>query len=93
MNAPEKQGLGNGVPFFICPFSPEESVAMSRIQQQLINRLEQNGIRILEINLYDLVIELLKGRGIWERILKWNKMFPKISSRNCCKGSWIQKAI
>ena len=25
-----KQGLGNEVPFFICPFKPEEAVAMER---------------------------------------------------------------
>jgi len=82
----KKQGLGNEVPFFICPFSPEESVAMSRIQQQLINRLEQKGIRILEINLYDLVIELLKGRGIWERILEMEQNVSKDQLKELLQG-------
>ncbi len=59
-----KQGLGNEVPFFICPYKPEESVEMERLQRQLINRLEQVGIRIMEINLYDLSIEILKERDI-----------------------------
>mgnify|MGYP005829971587 CR=1 FL=1 len=53
-----KQGLGNEVPFFICPFKPEESVEMERLQRQLVNRLEQAGVRILEINLYDLSMKL-----------------------------------
>ncbi len=29
----QKQGLGNEVPFFICPYRPEESVEMERIRQ------------------------------------------------------------
>jgi hypothetical protein len=54
-----KQGLGNEVPFFICPFKPEETVEMERLQRQLVNRLEQVGVRILEINLYDLSMKLM----------------------------------
>jgi hypothetical protein len=64
-----KQGLGNEVPFFICPYRPEESVEMERIRQQLTKSLNQAGIRVLEINLYDLSIELLQKRGVWEQIL------------------------
>ena len=65
-----RQGLGNEVPFFICPFKPEESVEMERLRRQLVNRLEQAGVRILEINLYDLSIEILKERGIWDQIVE-----------------------
>ena len=54
-----KQGLGNEVPFFICPYKPEESIEMERLQRQLLNRLEQVGVRVLEINLYDLSMEIL----------------------------------
>ena len=50
----------NEVPFFICPHHPNETVQMERLQRQLINQLEQAGIQLLEINLYDLSIELLK---------------------------------
>ena len=64
----KKQGLGNEVPFFICPFKPEESIEMERLRRQLVNRLEHAGVRILEINLYDLSIEILKGRDILRRI-------------------------
>jgi len=66
----KKQGLGNEVPFFICPFKPEESVEMDRIQHQLVNRLEQVGVQILDINLYDLTIEMLKKEGDFEWILE-----------------------
>ena len=62
----QKQGPGNDVPFFICPYQPEESVEMERIQKQLANKLSQAGVRVLEINLYDLSIEILKKNGDWE---------------------------
>jgi hypothetical protein len=65
----KKQGLGNEVPFFICPFKPEESIEMGRLQRNLVKKLEQASVQILEINLYDLSIEILNNRGIWKEIL------------------------
>lgn len=73
----KKQGLGNEVPFFICPFKPEETVEMERLQRQLMNRLDQAGIRILSINLYDLSVELLKERDIWDQLLEMEASIPK----------------
>lgn len=63
------QGLGNEVPFFICPFDPAESVAMDGVRHRVVNRLRQNGIEVLTIDLYDLAVSLLKERGVWQRIL------------------------
>jgi len=82
----DKQGLGNEVPFFICPFKPEESVEMERLQRQLINRLEQAGIRILEINLYDLSIDILKERGIWDQILEMEESVSKEQLKELLQG-------
>lgn len=50
----KKQGLGNEVPFFICPYPADEAVAMEAMRASLINQLESRGVRVLEINLYDL---------------------------------------
>ena len=55
----KKQGLGNDIPFFICPFPPREAVPMDRMRQQLKNRLQQQGIVILEIK--EEIQELLQG--------------------------------
>jgi len=65
-----KQGLGNEVPFFICPFKPEEAVEMERLVKQLVNRLAQIGVRILEINLYDLSVEILMNEGDFEWMIE-----------------------
>lgn len=81
-----KQGLGNEVPFFICPFKAEESVEMERLQRQLIKRLEQVGVRILEINLYDLSIEILKERGIWDQILEMEESVSKDQLKELLQG-------
>jgi hypothetical protein len=62
------QGLGNEVPFFICPYPPKAAVKMERMREKLVNKLEQGGIRILEINLYDLSVELLKADGDWHYV-------------------------
>ena len=81
-----KQGLGNEVPFFICPFKPEESVEMERLQRQLVNRLEQAGVRILEINLYDLSIEILKERDIWDQIVEMEDSVSKEQLKELLQG-------
>lgn len=82
----KKQGLGNEVPFFICPYSPEDAVGMDRLRHQLVHRLEQAGVRILEINLYDLSIELLKERGVWDRILEMEESISKEQLKELLQG-------
>ncbi|MDE0156830.1 MAG: DUF1788 domain-containing protein [Gammaproteobacteria bacterium] len=81
-----KQGIGNEVPFFICPFKPEEAVDMERYRGQLTKRLEQAGKRVLDINLYDLSVDLLKQRGIWERILEMEQSTPKERLKELLQG-------
>lgn len=61
---------GNEVPFFICPFAPAEALAMEKIQKRLQNRLKLEGIEVLEINLYDLCVEILQERDLWDSVLE-----------------------
>jgi hypothetical protein len=65
----KKQGLGNEVPFFICPYPADEAVAMDAMRASLVKQLENRGVRVVEINLYDLSVALLRERGIWDEIL------------------------
>lgn len=82
-----KQGLGNEVPFFICPFKQEESVEMKKIQCQLVNTLEKAGVKILEIDLYDLSIEILQDRDIWGQILEMEEsIIPKDRLKELLQG-------
>lgn len=72
-----KQGLGNEVPFFICPFKAEEAVEMERLQKQLVNKLEQDGLNILNVNLYDLSIKILDSEGDFKWLVKTETALPK----------------
>ena len=65
-----RQGLGNEVPFFICPYRAEEAVEMARMRRQLVAHLQLASVNVLEINLYDLSIQLLQKRDILSRILE-----------------------
>ncbi len=71
------EGLGNEVPFFICDYKPSDSVDMTKMQRQLANRLNQQGVRVLEIDLYDLSIALLKKAGDWDWYLAEETKMPK----------------
>lgn len=82
----KKEGLGNEVPFFICPFRPEDAVEMARVRRQLVNRLEQANVRVLEINLYDLSIEMLQDRGIWEQVMAVEPSQPKDALKELLQG-------
>ncbi|MDX2387796.1 DUF1788 domain-containing protein [Sinorhizobium medicae] len=65
----KKQGLGNEVPFFIFPYPAEEAVGIDAMRASLVKQLENRGVRVVEINLYDLSISLLRDRGIWDDVL------------------------
>ncbi len=80
----QMRGLNNDLPFYICEFRASEAVEMQRLQRQLINTLGNlslpclggRGVKVLEINLYDLSIELLQAREgssegsrLWDEIL------------------------
>lgn len=71
------EGLNNEVPFFICPYPAEEAVAVSRMQRQLVNSLDKQGVRVLDSNLYDLVIDLLRQDDDWDYYITQESRIPK----------------
>jgi len=82
----KKEGLGNEVPFFICPYPASEAVEFEKTIGGLKKQLEQSGVSILEINLYDLCIEMLKERGVWERVLEKEPTISKPQFRELLQG-------
>ena len=78
------RGLNNDLPFYVCEFNPSEALEMHRLQRQLANTLEGlsigclggRGVKVLEINLYDLCIDLLRHRegstpdaNLWDELV------------------------
>ena len=81
----EMKGLNNDLPFYVCEYRPAEAMDMERMRRQLASNLAAKhveclvgrGVRVLEINLYDLCVELLKaregsdeGQSVWDQILQ-----------------------
>ncbi|AWY01113.1 hypothetical protein A8139_14860 [Marinomonas primoryensis] len=64
------QGLNNEVPFHICPYDPSTQVDINQMVRQLKNDLQEKSVSVLEVNLYDLVVETLKQEGDWEWLLE-----------------------
>ncbi len=81
-----KQGLGSEVPFFICAYDPAEAVEMQRNVHALQRKLAQQGIRVLEVNLYDLSLELLRTRNILDQIRQLEPTFSKDELKELLQG-------
>lgn len=65
-----KQGLGNEVPFFICPFPAEEGLSMNEDRRALVTRITHAGVKVLDLSLYDLSLGILEERDILDRVLE-----------------------
>lgn len=65
-----KQGLGNEVPFFICPYPADEGLSMVEDRIDLITRITHAGVAVLDISLFDLSLSILEDRGILDQILE-----------------------
>lgn len=64
------QGLGNEVAHFIYDYDPTWALDVAQAKKRIKSKLEtEEGIKVFEINLYDLCVELLKERNVWDRVL------------------------
>jgi hypothetical protein len=80
------EGLSNEVPFFIYPFPPEDALEVARAKKRITNRLGNVGIRVREIDLYDLTVKILRERGVWERVLAAEPDTDKVDFREMLQG-------
>lgn len=73
----ECRGLGNDMPFFISAFHPSLQNRVDTLIPLLATRLSNQGVAVLTLDLYDLCVELLKKRGIWDRLIEMEPKKPK----------------
>ena len=58
------EGLGNEVPFFIWPSPPEQELEVQAANSRIVDRLRTTrGLSVLVVDLFELAVELLEGRG------------------------------
>ena len=90
----QMRGLNNEVPFFICPFLPEETGEMAGLQKNLMQKLRQKGLEVLEINLYDLVIEILKENDDWDWYMENEATISRAQLKEALQGILhVQKVL
>jgi hypothetical protein len=81
------QGLSKEVPFFIYHYSPSWSPDVEGMRERVTNKLRSNdGLQVVEVNLYDLSIRLLQERGVWQRILSLEAETEKSEFREMLQG-------
>ena len=80
------EGLSNEVPFFIYPFDPADALGVAQSKKRLKKRLAAVGVSVLEINLYDLSVEILQQRGVWDRLLELEPEQDKADFRELLQG-------
>ena len=72
------QGLGNEVAHFIYDYDPTWALDVAQAKKRIKTKLEtEEGIKVFEINLYDLCVELLKERNVWDRVLAAEALMDK----------------
>lgn len=81
-----KQGLGNEVPFFICPYATADGIAMEEDRADLITRSAHAGVRVLDLNLYDITLHILAERGILEQVLEIEQDTDKAELKELLQG-------
>ena len=64
-----KQGLGNEVPFFISPYPAQEGLSMVDDLKALVTRIQHAGVKVLDLNIYDIALDILQQRGILDEVL------------------------
>lgn len=65
------QGLGNEVPFHIFDYPAEHELAVRDYLQVLLKSLQQRHahLRVAEANLFQVIVDLLKKRGLYDRVV------------------------
>ncbi|WP_300435925.1 DUF1788 domain-containing protein [Christiangramia sp.] len=66
----KKQSLGGEIPFFISTYEAEEENEVKINIRLLQNKLNSQGVKVLELNLYDIACEILEAKGGIERMFR-----------------------
>jgi hypothetical protein len=65
-----KQSLGGEIPFFISTYEAKEENEITEAIRLLQNKLNNAGVPVLELNLYDITCEILESKGGIEKMFR-----------------------
>lgn len=81
------EGLSKEVPFFIYHYPPVWARDVDDLRDRVITKLRSDdGLNVVEINLYDLAVQLLRERGVWDRVLALEPDMDKTEFRETLQG-------
>src|SRR5690554_1702346 len=81
------EGLSKEVPFFIYHYPPTWAMDVEAARDRVITKLRSDdGLTVVDIDLYDLAIKLLTDRGVWGRILELEPTQDKYEFRETLQG-------
>lgn len=81
------EGLSKEVPFFIYHFPPAWAVEVEGLRDRVTTKLRtDDGLSVVDVNLYDLAIQLLQERGVWDRVLALEPEMNKAEFRETLQG-------
>ncbi len=81
------QALGGEIPFYIVPYNPSQENDVINEIKRLKDRLTHRGISVLEINLYQLSLDILSERGILEKLLEKETTLTKAQLFKTLQGA------
>lgn len=81
------ESLGGEIPFFISAYNIKQETDVEKAIKALIKKLETNGIPVLELNLYDISIDLLEGKMGLDRIFKIEEKKSKTKFKRALQSS------
>lgn len=81
------EGLSKEIPFFIYHFPPAWADDVNAMKDRVKTRLlTDDGRSVAEINLYDISIDLLRERGVWDRVIRLEPTMEKAEFREVLQG-------
>ena len=63
------EGLGGDLPFWIYPYPPAETIEIDAARGRIVNRLRAHGLNPVEINLYDVAIQVIRDFGAYDELV------------------------
>ncbi len=69
----ENRGLGNELGFYIFDYPPEDELFIRDYVKYIFKHLSDSDIKPVEIDLYKVMLEILKGKKIFDKVIPMEK--------------------
>lgn len=89
----DMEGLNGDIPFHICPFDPSLQSQINLLVKQVVHYLVDAQVKVLEVNLYDIVVEILKEEDDWEWLLENESSMSKQELKEELQGIIDTKTV